>query len=352
MAQNRLIQYIFFFGSLGLVGFMVWQIFAPFIAALALAGIIVVITYPMYEFLVRNTPRQNASVAALLSTLIVFFVIVIPTFFVSSLLISEFVSFYRALDSSGELAVDQMLIGLEQTVQLYVPGFDINMSEQVRQSVAWFTRNIGTIFAGTVSVIFTFLISMLGSFYLFRDGDRLIKWVISVSPLPDKEDKIILTRIGQAIRSVATGTVLLSIIQGIVAALGFSIFGVERAILWGSIAALGALLPGIGTAGIMIPAVGYLFFLGEPVNAIGLLIWGVIAIGVVDNFIGPYLMSRGNNLHPFVILISVLGGISLFGPIGFILGPVFISLFMVLLEIYNSYFSVEVQRSRIPKKRS
>ena len=102
----------------------------------------------------------------------------------------------------------------------------------------------------------------------------------------------------------------------------------------------------------MIPAVGYLFFLGEPVNAVGLLIWGVIAIGVVDNFIGPYLMSRGNNLHPFVILIAVLGGISLFGPIGFIIGPVFISLFMVLLEIYNSYFSVEVQRSRIPKKRS
>jgi predicted PurR-regulated permease PerM len=75
------------------------------------------------------------------------------------------------------------------------------------------------------------------------------------------------------------------------------------------------------------------------VPAIGLAIWGMLAVGLIDNLLGPYLMSRGNKLHPFLILISVLGGISVFGPIGFIVGPVLISLFMVLLELYSIHIS-------------
>jgi predicted PurR-regulated permease PerM len=83
----------------------------------------------------------------------------------------------------------------------------------------------------------------------------------------------------------------------------------------------------------------YLLFNGDFVPAIGLLIWGVLAVGLIDNLLGPYLMSRGNTLHPFLILLAVLGGISVFGPIGFIVGPVIVSLFMVLLELYSIHIS-------------
>lgn len=339
MRQSRIIEFTFFFGALGLVGYVVWQIFAPFIAALALSAIIVVICYPLYEFFRKYLSRQNRSIAALLTTIVVFCVVVTPIFLISSLLVNEFLSFYRSIDASAQLPIDALLSGVEMKLQTYIPGFDFNLSDQIKQSIQWFTKNLGSIFAGTLSVVFTFLIAMLGSFYLFRDGKRLVEWIVSVSPLKDSEDHAILDRIARSVRSVATGTVLVSIIQGIVAAVGFSIFGIERAILWGSIGALGGLLPGIGTTGIMLPAVGYLFFMGETGAAIGLMIWGATAIVVVDNFIGPQLMSRGNNLHPFVVLLSVLGGVSLFGPIGFILGPVFISLFMVLLELYGVYMN-------------
>jgi predicted PurR-regulated permease PerM len=89
----------------------------------------------------------------------------------------------------------------------------------------------------------------------------------------------------------------------------------------------------------MVPGVLYLAFLGNFGAAIGLAIWAGVSIVVVDNFISPYLMSRGNNLHPFVVLLAVLGGISLFGPVGFIIGPVMISLFLVLLELYAQYIA-------------
>jgi predicted PurR-regulated permease PerM len=349
MQQTRAIEFAFFFGALVIVGYMVWQIFAPFITALALASIIVVICYPLYEFVLKYLSRKNRSLAAFISTVIVFSCVVVPFFFLSTLLVNEFLSFYRTIDVSTQMPIDNALNSIEATIQQYIPGFDFNASEQIKTSVGWFTKNIGAIFAGTISVIFAFLIAIMGSFYLFRDGPRFINWIVTISPLQDKEDMAIFCRVSESIRSVVTGTVLVAIIQGLLAAIGFSIFGIERAILWGSIGAFGALLPGIGTAGIMIPAVAYLFYLGSFGSAAGLLVWGLATIVIVDNFIGPQLMSRGSKLHPFVVLLSVLGGVSLFGPLGFILGPVCVSLFMVLLEIYGVYMDSEPEP--IKKKR-
>lgn len=324
---------------------MVWQIFAPFVAALALSSIIVVISYPVYTFLLRHIPGHNPSIAALLSTLLVFITIVTPVLIASSLLVNEFVSFYRSIESSNQMEMDAWFAGIEQQLQLLIPGFELNVAEQIRQSVAWFTRNLGNIFAGTISMVFTLLISILGSFYLFRDGKRLVNWAIKISPLPDEDDRTILFKLNRSVRSVIMGVVLVSIIQGVVAATGFSIFGIDRAILLGSLGALAALLPGIGSLGINVPAIVYLFATGDIQGAIGLTVWATAAIVIVDNTLGPYLMSRGNNLHQFVILLSVLGGISLFGPIGFIIGPVFISLFMVLLDLYNIHIAEPVESS-------
>jgi len=339
MKRTRIIEFTFFFSALALVGYIVWQIFSPFITALALSTIIVVVCYPLYDFFLKYFSRNNRSIAAFLTTITVFCVVVTPIFFVSTLLVNEFVGFYKTLDTTAQMPIDSLFSGVESQLQQYIPGFEINLSNQLRQSISWFTNHIGTIFAGTLSVIVTFLIGMLGSFYLFKDGRRLVKWFLKVSPLKNNEDQVIIDRVANSVRSVVTGTVLVAIIQGMVATIGFSIFGLPQPILWGSIGALGAVLPGVGTAGIMIPAVVYLFYVGQISGAVGLLIWGVIAIVIIDNIISPYLMSRGNNLHPFVVLISVLGGITMFGPIGFILGPVFISLFLVLLELYGVYMN-------------
>jgi predicted PurR-regulated permease PerM len=339
MGKNRIVEYTFFFSSLGLVGFIALQMLYPFLSALALAAIVVIICYPMYRFILRFITRQNRSLAALVATLIVFAAVVTPVSLVSSLLVNEFVSFYRSIETTDQLPIDTVLGGVETMVQAYVPDFEINFSEQIKQSASWFAGNIGTLFAGTLSVVVTFLIAMLGSFYLFKDGERLVAWMVKVSPLKDTEDQIILERIARSIRSVATGTVLVAILQGLLAGVGFALFGIPRPILWGTIGALGALLPGLGTITIMIPGVLYLLYLGNFTAAIGLMIWAGVCIVVVDNFISPYLMSRGNNLHPFVVLLAVLGGIALFGPIGFIIGPVMISLFLVLLELYGQYMS-------------
>jgi predicted PurR-regulated permease PerM len=131
----------------------------------------------------------------------------------------------------------------------------------------------------------------------------------------------------------------------VLTAFGLWLFGFDRAVLWGLVAAFGALIPGVGTMIVFVPALIYLAFSGMYVQFVGVAVWGAVAVGLIDNFLGPYLMSRGNSMHPFLILLSVLGGIATFGPIGFIVGPVIMSLFKVLLELYSIHLSDQKQKA-------
>jgi predicted PurR-regulated permease PerM len=338
MLMNRIVEYVFFFGFMAAVGFLVWQMMAPFISALALSAIIVTICYPLYERVRKVMPKQNDTLGALATTLLVLLIVIIPLFLITSALVNEALSIYKIVNVE-QLGFESKLITLETSVQRYVPSFDLNITEYLKQAASWFASHLGDFFAGTASTLFLFFISIIGSFYLFRDGHILTKTLVRISPLPDSQDAVIMQRLAVAVRSVATGTVMLALIQGTLTSFGMWLFGFDRAILLGVIASLGALIPGVGTTIVFVPTVAYLFFIGAYVPAIGLAIWGMLAVGLIDNLLGPYLMSRGNKLHPFLILISVLGGISVFGPIGFIVGPVLISLFMVLLELYSIHIS-------------
>lgn len=346
-ALRKVIEYGFFFALLFMAGYMVWRIIAPFFSALALAVIIVVICYPLFERILKITPRNNRTVASLLSTLVVIVAVILPISLLSTILVRETVAFYQSIGDGQELSIAQYTNQLEQMVREYVPEFELDITEQLRQSAGWLTSNLGALFAGTVSTLFVVVIALISSFYFFRDGKEFMRLMIKISPLPEREAAVIFGRLTQAVRSVVMGTVLVALIQGVLAAFGFTIFGVPQAVLWGSIAAVGALIPGIGTMVVTVPAVAYLFITGSPAAAIGLIIWGSVVVGTIDNFLGPYLMSRGNNLHPFITLLGVLGGMALFGPIGFIIGPVIMVLFMVLLEMYNHYI---IQERPLPQQ--
>lgn len=334
---SRAVEYAFFFGLLGVAGYMVWLIMSPFMSALALSAIIVTICSPLHERILRRTPKQNKTLAALITTLITFIVIILPVILLSSLLVKEVVGFYQDINSGNSFGFTTTLQHVERQIQVVVPGYTLDTSSQMEAIGTWLSEHFAAIFAGTVSTIFTFVLSILGSFYFFRDGKELMQILIKASPLPDKEDRVIFERMARAVRAVATGTLFLAIIQGTLVAIGFALFDVGRPLLWGSVASLGALMPGVGTTIVTVPAIIYLFLVGNTVSAVALLFWSVLIVGLVDNIVGPYLMGRGNNMHPFVILISVLGGIALFGPLGFIVGPVITTLFFVLLEIYNQY---------------
>ena len=136
--------------------------------------------------------------------------------------------------------------------------------------------------------------------------------------------------------SVIKGSIFVALIQGVLTGLGFTIFGVSSPVLWAGVATITALIPGVGTSLVIIPAVLYLFTTSTTINAVGLLLWGVVAVGLVDNTLGPKLVAKGAKIHPFLILLSALGGIGFYGVIGFILGPITIAFLFALFDIYKT----------------
>lgn len=344
MVSNRIVEYVFFFGLLTLVGYLVWRLIAPFVGALALAAIIVTICYPLYIRVLQYTPKHNKTIASLISVFLVILVVIIPLAVLGSFIFREALSIYTLFNNSSQFQFETAVTDIERVVQTIIPNFSLDVAGYIQQLANFIAQNIGSIFAGTASTVFLFFIAMIAAFYFFRDGRTFTTYLIQASPLPDDQDEKIIKRLGRAIRSVALGTVLVALIQGCVTGLGLWLFGFEHAVLWGSVAAFGALIPGVGTSIVFIPAVIFLIITGSYFSAFGVALWGMLAVGLIDNFLGPYLISRGNNLHPFIILLSVLGGIALLGPIGFILGPVSMSLFAVLLELYSLHISTPARK--------
>ena len=177
-------------------------------------------------------------------------------------------------------------------------------------------------------------LTLLALYYLFVHGSDFKARIIALSPLSDHYDRDITDKLQLAVTSVIKGVLVVAVVQAILCGLGFAIFGIPNAALCGSIAMIAALIPAFGTALVMIPAVLYLAITGNVGAALGLAVWGALLVGLVDNFLSPMLMSRSIKIHNFFILLSVLGGLALFGPVGFIAGPLVLSLFFALLDIY------------------
>ena len=337
MAMRLFVQNVFFFGLLIAATFLMWQLLAPFFGVLALAAIIVTICYPIHERIETNSRIKSKSLIAFISLLVVVVVVIIPLALMGSLLLRETVSLYTMFNTSSYSSFAGLLEYTETLIRTFVPAFSLDIGAIVTQIAEFIASHLLGIFAGTASTILYFFLTLIATFYFFRDGKIFTEYLVNLSPLKDGQDTLIINRLARAIRSVALGTVLIAIIQGILTSLGLWLFGFDRAILWGVIAALGALVPGVGTAIVFIPAIIYLIVTGELMTAGGVAVWAFFAVGIIDNILGPYVMSRGNPLHPFIILLSVLGGIALMGPIGFILGPVIATLFTVLVELYSQY---------------
>ncbi len=337
MATLSFVQNTFFFALLFAAALLMWQLLIPFWGVLALAAIIVVICYPLHKRVKAHVYKENETLAAFASLIVVLFAVILPLTIIGSFLLRETVSVYSMFNTSSYTSFTGALSHIETLVQTFVPEFTLDISGIVSQVATFIASHLVSLFAGTASTVFYFFLTLIATFYFFRDGATITKYLVKLSPLKDGEDSFILDRLATSVRSVALGTVLVALIQGILTSVGLWFFGFDRAILWGVVASIGALVPGVGTAVVFVPAFFYLIAIESYFKASGVAIWALLAVGLIDNILGPYLMSRGNPLHPFVILLSVLGGIALMGPIGFILGPVIASLFTVLVELFSSH---------------
>lgn len=340
--NHKALQLYFLLALIAVALVLSFKILAPFLAPLVLGAIFAVVLQPIYQ---RFTVyfKGRTTLASLVTVLIAIVVLLIPLSLASVQLLSEAQQLYTSYsEGGGEFSLGAAVETLSPIVDRIAPGsadlverLSIEIDAYAKTALTWLIQHLGTAFSSVAAIVLDLFIFFVTLYYLLRDGKGLKDKLIALSPLADADDEAIAKELGAAVNSVLKGMLLVALIQGIVAGIGYTIFGVPNAALFGLVTAVAALVPLVGTALVLAPAAVYLAVTGEIGSAIGLAIWGSVAVGLVDNFIGPRLMSTGMRLHPLLVLLSVLGGLSVFGPIGIFLGPLSLSFLLALLSLYT-----------------
>ncbi len=319
--------------------FLIFSIFEPYIGALFLAIVFAILFDPVYEFLLGKIKlKSKKTVSALITVLIMVLTILLPLIFFGSLIFQE----ARVLvENSSTLLLGDKAVALKDYIENIIP-VSIDVVGYAQQGLNVIVSNLGGFFAGFLQMAVSIFLVIIALFFFLKDGEVFRRRLVALSPLSDNYDEGILEKVRTAINSVVRGALTISFIQGILTGVGFLLFGVPNPALWGGVAVIASLIPMVGTPIVIVPAVAYLFVSGYTVAAFGLLAWGIFVVGLVDNFLRPILIEQGVKVHPFLILLSVFGGIGYFGPIGFLAGPVVLSLLVALLEIYPSILAAHV----------
>jgi predicted PurR-regulated permease PerM len=192
--------------------------------------------------------------------------------------------------------------------------------------------------AGTAGFLLHFFVMIYSMFFFLRDGKSILQRIFYYMPLSHEDEARMLERFVSVTRATIKGTLLIGLIQGSLAGIAFYFAGIDGAAFWGTLMVILSVVPGIGTALIWVPTVIYLFAIGKPLAAALLCIWCAGVVGTVDNVLRPTLVGKDAEMPDLLILIGTLGGLFLFGPIGFIIGPVVCGLFLTALDIYGTTF--------------
>ncbi len=329
MKNDHAENYIFL-TSIIAVAALVALIFLPELNVIVLGITFAVLFQPLYGWLLKKMPRQR-SVSALLIVLLTVLIVFAPLVYVAFQLFGEAQGLYGSLLSGRNFLAVRYT---EAKLNEFLPGLNFNLNAYVQQFLGWVVNNIGPVFSGVAATLFVVLLSFFVLYYFLKDGDRLRDAVIARSPFSRDRTEQLVSKLHMVMSSIVRGTLLVAVSYGVGGGLGFFLFGLPSAALWGAMTSFVSFIPVIGVYFVIVPGMIWLAATNHLFAAIGLFIW-IGAVGLlVENFLRPLLIGRHMNIHPLLVLFSVLGGISFFGPMGILLGPLALGLLIALLEMY------------------
>lgn len=317
----------------------------PFLMALLLAGIFSALAHPMYLRIARWLGGRHQTASAITLLLIVM-VILLPlvgllgVVTAQALKVGQSVTPWVQEQLASPDAVTQWLADLPFYDKI-VPYRDtiIQKAGQFVGTLSRFLINgVQAATMGTVHFLFMLFVLLYSMFFFLVDGHKLLEKILYYLPLEDEDERRMLNRFTSVSRATLKGTAVIGILQGGLAGIAFAVVGIPSAVFWGTVMTVLSIIPGIGTALIWGPAAIVLAAQGHWGLAIGLAIFCGVVVGSIDNFLRPRLVGKDTEMHDLLILFSTLGGIALFGFIGFVIGPIVAALFVTVWEIYGVVF--------------
>lgn len=342
--QLKSLNVSFFFLLFFVVSVAVFFIFQPFLTAIVAAAILTALFKRPYHFL-ESVFRGRRGLSAFLTCLLVVLIIVTPLFLVLSLAINEASNLYNTVTEEATLqsTVEQFLGGVQSIpyVSMFVDTVAFDQERLVAEVKNLSQHALGILqatYQGIAHFVFWVFIMFFTLFYFLIDGKRALHALMRLSPLKNEHDKLLVEKFISISRATLKGTIVIGAIQGLIGGLAFWIAGVPSPAIWGIVMIILSVVPSFGTAIVWLPAGLILLALGHIWEGAFVLGIGAGVISLIDNILRPKLVGQDTQMHPLMVFFATIGGLSLFGLPGFIIGPIIIALFLALFEIYGIEF--------------
>lgn len=357
-SQKRIAFWAFFLLLL-VIFLQLVRLFDLFLIPILWAVILAIVFAPVYGVLLKVLRKKT--LASLVTTLIVVVVTLGPIVFFSGTLLNEAIDFYKLV--AGWIEAGRYQTFWDRLIQSPFGGLWNQFREKtaalniqiVPVTIKFFEKLTNTI-AGQLQTgaknflvfVFDYVVTILAFFFFMRDGQAMVKGISELFPMSPEHKETILGRLEQTVTAVVRGIGITGITQGILAGLAFWALGVPYPVFLGFMTAFLAFFPIGGAVMIWLPSSFYLFFSDHWGKALALFLWGVLVISMVDNFLKPILIGEKVRLPTLFLFFSILGGLSFYGFIGVFLGPVILTLFLTLIQIYRKEYGTNPEVSKTP----
>ena len=322
-----------------------WILF-PFYGAVFWAVILAIIFAPLQRRLHQHLgDRRNLT--AFITLMICLIVAVLPVILITGLLVQEGASLYKQIQS-GELDVGSFVGAAKEllpaSLEAQLQRFGLGDVDQIRERLAsgalegsqFLATKAFSFGQGTFQFLVSFFLMLYLLFFFIRDGRDLVARIRRALPLSDNQKRRLFSKFTRVVRATVKGNIVVAATQGFLGGAIFAVLGIPAALLWGVLMAFLSLLPAVGAALIWTPAALYFLMKGMVLQSVILTLYGILVIGLVDNILRPILVGRDTKMPDYLVLISTLGGLALFGLNGFVIGPLIAALFMSTWGLFTA----------------
>lgn len=330
-----------------------------FLMAIFVAGLFSATIMPLYKRLLLKLGGREI-LASILAIVAIILLVLIPISILITLVVAEAITIGQSVTPWVQTFIEEpstLSFYLEKMpfYEEIMPYRDIilqKMGEAVAALTSFLINSLSSFTKLTINAIFSSVIMLYVMFYFLNMGNVLLEKILYFLPLDDDNEQRLLQRFTSVTRATLKGTIIIGIIQGTICGIGFIMAGIQGATFWGSIMAVMSVVPAFGTALIWFPALIILALGGDFTGALILLVVCGLISGNLDNVIRPRLVGKDTEMHDLYILFSTLGGISMFGLLGIIIGPIIAALFVTVWEIYGDTFRDYLPQVKMALKES
>ncbi len=322
---------------LALITILFVSIIFNFAAPILWSIVVSIIFYPLYEKFLLMTNKKSLS--SILSLILILLLVIIPSIGILGLITNELIIFINSFDDYSleryvEMIPNESLINdLLAWAGLSITQLTEKADDFLLAASKVFYESVSTISANVINFFISLFLFIYLTFFFLKDGEKILQSCMDAFPMKNEDESYLLNEFQKTTRATIKGTIIVALAQGFLGYMTLLLLGVEGALIWGAVMALLSIIPAVGTILVWLPIALVLFLNGQIMEASILIFSGIFIIGMIDNLLRPILIGKETKIPDYLILLTTIGGISIFGITGFIIGPIIASLFISIWSL-------------------